>query len=468
MNREKTLIKNTIIYTIANFGSKFLSFLLLPVYTYYLTTGDYGYFDLITTTVSLLIPLITFQINDGLYRYLLESNNTKESSDYISNAFFVTMKNLLIFNLLYIILIQFKSFRYDYIILLQLDLSIVVGLWSQISRGLKRNIEYAISGIITTIIILVSNILFITVMNYGVGSLIISNILASIISVIYLDYRLGIHYYIKFNLKNKIIKRNLMVYSIPLIPNVVSWWLMNLSDRYFLNFYKGIEANGIYAVSNKFPAILITVNSIFYLAWQESAISEYKSKDKNEFYSKMFNLLVVLEFTAVIILLPFTKLIMKYIVDNKFYSAWLFIPFLYFAAIFNAFSSFYGTGYQSSKETLGAFYTSMYGAIINILLNMLLIPIMGIQGAVLSTMVSFLIIWLVRLQQTKKYFKIHIHKNKIISLLLISIIYTLFYYLNIKFMNYLLMILSIIIFIFYNKDLLNGAMKTIKNRVKDK
>jgi O-antigen/teichoic acid export membrane protein len=465
MNREKKLIKNTIIYAIGNFGSKFLSFLLLPLYTYYLTTGDYGYFDLITTTISLLIPLITFQINDGLYRYLLEANNIEDKSNQISNSFFITMRNLLVFNLVYIILIQFKSFRYDYIILLQIDFNIVLGLWAQISRGLKRNLEYAVSGMITTVILLISNIVFITILKYGVGSLIISNVLASIGSIIYLDYKLKIHNYINYKLKNKSIKKNLILYSIPLIPNVISWWFMNVSDRYFLDFYKGLDANGIYAVSNKFPSILIMINSIFYLAWQESAISEYNSKDKNKFYSKMFNILADLEFTAILILLAFTKFIMKYMVDSKFYFSWEFIPFLYFGTIFNAFSSFYGTGYQSSKETIGAFYTSIFGAVTNILLNIILIPVVGIQGASLSTMVSFLIMWLARVWQTKKYFKIDINKNRLISLMVISIFYTIFYYLNISFMNYFLMVLSLILFIIYNKSLINGGIRAIKKLV---
>lgn len=465
MNREKTLLKNTIIYAIGNFGSKFLSLLLLPLYTYYLTTGDYGYFDLITTTATLLIPIVTFQVNDGLYRFLLESKNAKEESKYISNSFFITIRNLLLFNLVFIILIQFKSFRYDYLILLQINFSILAGLWSQISRGLKRNLEYATSGVISTIVILISNIVFITILKYGIGSLIVSNILSSIITIIYLDYKLKIHIYIKYKLQDKIIKKQLILYSIPLIPNVISWWFMSVSDRYFLNFYKGIEANGIYAVANKFPSILIMVNSIFYLAWQESAISEYNSKDKDIFYSKMFNLLVVLEFTSVIILLAFTKFIMKYMVNNKFDSAWLFIPFLYFGSIFSAFSSFYGTGYQSAKETLGAFYTSLYGGIINIILNIALIPLIGIQGASLSTMVSFLVMWLVRLHQTKKYFQINIHKGTLLSLLVISVFYTVLYYVKIDFADYVLMILSLLIFIVYNKNLLNSCIKAIKKKV---
>lgn len=464
MKREKILIKNTIIYAIGNFGSKFLVFLLLPLYTSYLSPDDYGYFDLVITSISLLVPLITFQIIDGLYRFLLDSNDERQKSEYISNCFFVTVKSLLIFNLLYIFLIQFISFRYAYLILMQIDFTIVLGLWAQISRGLKRNIEFAISGIITTVIILTSNILFITILKYGVCSLIISNILSSVVALIYLEYKLKIRVYIKYKLQNKVIKRKLIRYSIPLIPNVVSWWCMNASDRYFLNSFQGMEANGIYAVANKFPSILMMVNSIFYLAWQESAITEYNSKDKNAFYSKMFNLLLVLEFTSVIILLAFTKFIMSFMISSEFETAWLFIPFLYFGAIFNAFSSFYGTGYQSSKETIGAFYTSIYGCIINVILNVALIPIIGIQGASLSTMVSFLVMWLARLWQTKKYFKIDINYNRLISLLILSIFYTVFYYLNIEFIDYILMILSLTIFALFNKDILVSTIRVIKRK----
>jgi O-antigen/teichoic acid export membrane protein len=459
MSREGTLIKNTIIYAVGNFGSKILSFLLLPFYTYYLSTDDYGYFDLITTTISLLTPIITFQIYDGLYRYLLDSESDTESSNIISNSFFITVRNLAIFSIGYLIFIQFKSFRYEYLILLQIDFSILSGLWAQIARGLRKNVEYSVSGILSTIVILSSNILFITVMNLRVGSLIISNVLSSLVIIFYLNRQLKIYKYIRFKLNNKIVKNKLIAFSIPLIPNVISWWFMNVSDRYFLAFYKGVEANGIYAISNKFPAILIMLNSIFYLAWQESAITEYDSKDRNAFYTKMFNVLMSLEFTAVIGLLAFTKFIMNFMVNAKFESAWMFVPFLYMGTVFNSFSSFYGTGYLSSKDTIGAFYTSVIGGIANIIINIALIPVIGIQGASLSTMIAFLVMWLTRLWQTRKYFKIDIDLKKLIILSGISVVFIFTYYSINKVIEIAMMILSVIIFFTFNKDLVNKAVK---------
>ena len=463
MSREGTLVKNTIIYAVGNFGSKILSFLLLPFYTYYLSTNDYGYFDLITTTVSLLTPIITFQIYDGLYRYLLDSESGTESSNIISNSFFITVRNLAIFSIGYLIFIQFKSFRYEYLILLQIDFSILSGLWAQIARGLRRNVEYSLSGILATMVILCSNILFITVMNLRLGSLIISNILSSIIVMFYLNQKLKINKYIKIKLNSKIIKKKLIVFSAPLIPNLISWWFMNVSDRYFLAFYKGVGANGIYAISNKFPAVLVMINTIFYLAWQESAITEYNSKDRNEFYTKMFNVLMSLEFTAVIGLLAFTKFIMYFMVNAKFESAWMFVPFLYMGTIFNSFSSFYGTGYLSSKDTIGAFYTSAIGGIFNIIFNIILIPAIGIQGASLSTMMSFLVMWLIRLWQTRKYFKIDIDLKKLIALSGISVLFIVTYYSSNKIIEIVMMALSVIIFFVFNRNLIS---KTVEFAVK--
>jgi O-antigen/teichoic acid export membrane protein len=439
---------------------------LLPFYTYYLSTNDYGYFDLITTTVMLLTPIITFEIYDGLYRYLLDSKSSDESSNVISNSFFITIRNLLIFNIIYFVFVQFKMFRYEYLILLQIDLSILSGLWSQTARGLRKNVEYSVSGILATIIILTSNILFISVMNLRVGSLIISNILSFIVIIIYLELKLKIHKYLKLKLSNKIIKKQLIVFSLPLIPNLISWWFMNVSDRYFLAFYKGIEANGIYAIANKFPSLLIMLNSIFCLAWQESAITEYNSKDRNEFYTKMFNVLMSIEFTSVIILLAFTKFIMEFMVNSKFSSAWIYVPFLYVGTIFNLFSSFYGTGYLSSKHTIGAFYTSVIGGVINIIINITLIPIIGIQGASVSTMIAFLVMWLVRLFQTRKYFKIVIDLKKLILLSSFSVLFIIFYYINSNILEIIMMILSIIIFVIFNKNLIDKVIKFAAKKIR--
>jgi O-antigen/teichoic acid export membrane protein len=462
MSREKQLFKNTMIYLIGNFGSKFLGFLLLPFYTHYLSVEGYGFFDLIMTSVQLITPLLTFQINDGLYRFLLDANDLGEQKSVISQSFLVVLKNMIIFNLIYILVSFFIDCDYKLLILIQLNTGIISGMWMQTARGLRKNVDYSISGVLTTLITLVTNIVLIVVFGMKVKGLIISNIVAALFVIVYLEHKLKISSYINFQNNDKSFKTKLVLYSIPLIPNVLNWWFMNVSDRYILNCFKGIEANGIYAVANKFSSILIMVNSIFYLAWQESAIIEYEAKDRNQFYSKTFNSLMILQFSLVILLLPFTKASIKYIVDPTFYCAWKYIPYLYFGAIFSSFSSFYGTGYQSSKETKGAFITSILGALVNVVLNLSLVPFIGIQGASLSTMLAFLIVWVSRVLAMKKYFVIEIDKTVLFVLTLLSVLFTILYFISTPILSVLLMIVGVVLFVFLNKKLICNGLLYIK------
>jgi O-antigen/teichoic acid export membrane protein len=327
-------------------------------------------------------------------------------------------------------------------------------MWMQIARGLRKNVFYSISGVIMTVVTLVLNILLIAVYKLQVQGLIISNIIAAICVIIYLELALRISSFFEFGIKGNDYRQKLIIYSLPLIPNMLSWWFMNVSDRYILNFFMGIEANGIYAVANKFPSLLLMVNSIFNLAWQESAIVEYESEDRNEFYSKTLGILINLQFTVVFVLLSCTKLIMHYVVDPKFYQSWKYIPFLYFGAVFSTFCSFYGTGYQSTKKTLGAFYTSVLGAALNIIINLLTVPYIGIQGASLSTMLAFLVVWLSRIIEMRKYFSIKIHKLNLLILLIISVMFIWLYYIELTYLSIIGFVFSLIIFIIFNKKLL--------------
>ena len=351
MNRSKTLFKNIFIYALGNFSSRFIGFILLPFYTHYLSVGDYGYLGLINTTISLSIPLITFQIFDGLYRYLLEVKSIEETKKVISSSFFKILLNLVVFNLLYLLFLRFINFRYQYLILLQLNLSILSSFFLQSARGLKQNIDYSISGTISAVATLIVGIVLIAFYGMRVDGVIIANIIGSISILIYLNSRISIIKYIKFRFLDSTVAKSIIKYSIPLIPNVMCWWIMNLSDRYMLSFFKGIDSVGIYTVANKFPTLLMLVNSMFYLAWQESAITEYKSTDKNKYYTKIFKMFMVLEFTAVFVLLASTKFAMSVMVDEKFFSAWQYTPFLYFGAMFSAFCSFYRTGTYTYSTT---------------------------------------------------------------------------------------------------------------------
>jgi len=457
MTREKTLVKNTIIFAIGNFSSKLLGFFLLPFYTHYFSAGDYGYFDLIVTTLSLLVPIVSFQITDGLYRYLLDANNIARKQEVISNSLSIVFRNIIIANVLYLLALQFVPIKYGYLIMLQMDLSVIASFWFQAARGMRDNIGYSVSGVLATLVVLISNLVMVIFTSMRVDALLISLILSNIVIIASLEFRLKLRTYIKLRNLDKKLKSLLLAYSLPLIPNALSWWFMSLSDRFMINYYIGMEANGIYAIANKFPAMLVMVYSMFYLAWQESAISEYNSEDRNAFYTSLFNRLLVLQFTAVLVLLALTKPVMALLVDPKFSAAWLYIPFLYIGALFSAFSSFYGTGYLSAKDTMGSFYTSVLGAVVNIVANYMLIPKMGIQAASLSTMLAFLVMWIARVYQTRRYFKIVVNRVNLVVLGTLLGIFTGLYYMDKLYVQITLIVLSFLLFGFYNRGLIKTS-----------
>lgn len=399
-------------------------FLLLPLYTRYLSVSEYGYYDIITTTIYVIIPIVTLQITEGLYRFVIDTNDEQGKIEVISNAFRIITKNVILFDVLYFVVYFIIPFKFGLIILIQINLAIFAGMMQQISRGKKDNLVYSISGLIATFITLISNIILIMYVGLKIEGLIISNILGFLSTIVFIQYKLKIIRNIKYSLENIKIKKMLYSYSIPLIPTGIGWWIINVSDRYMLNYYLGIEANGLYGIANKFPAILLMVSNLFYLAWQEISITEYNSEDRDSFYSKMFNFIMILQLTVVIVLIANTKTMFRIIIHEEFFSAWKYVPFLYMGTVFSTFSSFYGIGYQVAKQTKGAFYTSIVGCLVNIGVNLFLIPILGIQGASFSTMAGFISMWIIRVYQTKKYFNIHINKGQFVSFGFVSTLLT--------------------------------------------
>lgn len=463
MSRETTLVKNTIVYMIGNFASRFLGFLLLPLYTNYLSKADYGFYDLILVAALILVPVITLQINDSIYRYLLEAKDENEISKIVTNALVVIFGGILVFTPLYFLFIKFYYIKYSVLIVIFVVVNILQIMYQQIARGVKMNVVYSISGVIYTFVMLISNIVLVIIFDKKVDGLIYSNILSCLAVVIFLQAKINIIKKIKLSIIDTGFIKQLIKYSMPLLPNSISWWIMVTSSRYFIKYFLGISANGVFAVSLKFPGLMVMVNTLFYLAWQESAIDEYGSKDKDAFYTKMFNIYMITQMTALFFLIPATKIVMTIFVKNEFFEAWQYIPVLYLGTAFSAFSSFYGTGYLSSKDTIGAFTTSLIGAIINLVVNLILMPVIGLQAASIASTMAFLIMWIVRLFQTRKYFIIKVEWKKFFVLLFIIGGYTVAYYFDILLLDIIMTVISLPIIFVFNRNFIKRMWNFVKN-----
>lgn len=465
-SKKKELAKNTIIIFIGKVCTQLISFFLLPLYTGYLTTSQYGIVDLITTYVTLLVPIITLELEMSVFRYLIDSRGNKnDTKKVLSNNFFILGVGLVLFSILYIIVTSFISIPYRWLILIDIIVCVLSGNFLQISRGMGRTVDYSISCIITGITTILSNIFLIVFMGLRANGMIISMAVANGLCALYLFVRLGLYKYIDFGLRDKKLIKEMNKYSIPLIPNGISWWIVNVSDRSIISFVLGSAANGLYAVSNKFPTILSSLLGIFNLSWSESAALHINSEDRDEFFSDICNTTVKL-FTCLgvgmIACMPF---VFPILINIKYDDAFYYIPILILGSVFNVVICLYSGILLAKKLTKEVATTSIIGAVINIVVNIVLIKYIGLYAAALSTAVSYFVMMVYRHMDLKKYVSIKYDNGLFISTILIYIFALVIYYLRNIYLNIFGLIIVVIYCIYLNRDFLTTGYKTIKNKI---
>lgn len=396
---------------------------MLPLYTRFLSTSDYGQLDVLQTTISLLIPLITFQAIEAVFRYSVDMRENESASSVLMNGILLCLIGMLISFLLFPIFRRIEPFSsYTIFFYLILFFSMLNGVLKQFVRGLGKIKTFVASDLAYTASFVTFNIIFLVYLKWGLEGYFLSMVLAHAINICILLAFGNVFKYLNFQSFDKSFLKTMLVYSVPLIPNGLMWWVIGVSDRYILTYYLGFDATGIYSVSYKFSSLITLVNGIFFMAWQLSAMQEYGKEGYEDFYKNIFGVLSSLLFLVTGLILLILKPLMSVFVADAFYESWKYVPFLLVGTVFHAFSSFFGTNYTASKKTTGAFTSTTIGAVVNITINFILIPMWGIQAAVFSTMMAYLVTWLMRVVDTRKFVQARLDWMRLIFSILIIIL----------------------------------------------
>ena len=401
MNKYKTLLSNTVIFAIGTFSSKILVFLLMPIYTRALSPADYGVVDLIVNTANLLIPIVCVSIFDSVIRFGIDKSNRK--SDVFSTGIVTVLLGFCIF-LLFIPLMKMINLIANYTILIYLYVlcSMLKSVCAQFVRARGMIKLYALDGILSTVMVIIFNILGLLVFKWGIVGFVLATILSDLCSSIFLFVVANMGKYLHpFHIQWPTAKA-MLLYSIPLIPNTLFWWITNLSDRYIVSYMLGTDINGLYSVAYKIPTVITAVSTIFIQAWQISAFTEHNSKEKAKFYSKVLKSYQSIVFIIASLIILFAKVISKILVSANFYSSWKYVPILILSVVFSTFVNFYASLYMAEKKSVYIMVTTVTGAIINIGLNFTLIPIFGANGAAFATFASYFVVYLIRTHNIKK------------------------------------------------------------------
>lgn len=467
MNKKKQLAKNTIIIFFGRVCTQLISFFLLPLYTSYLATKEYGTVDLIQTYVTLLVPIITLELEMSIFRFLIDSRKSeKETNKLISNNFFILGISLSIFIILYIIVSSIVTIPYRWLILVDIIVCVLSGNFLQVARGFGKTLDYAISCILTGLTTVISNIILICFVHMQAEGMIISMALANFMCSLYLFIRLKLYSKINFKIVDFKQIKEMYKYSLPLIPNGISWWIVNVSDRSIISIVLGASANGLYAISNKFPTIISSLTGVFNLSWSESAALHINSSDRDEFFSDITNTVLRLFMALGVGMLACMPFVFPILIDVKYNDAYNYIPFLVLGTVFNVAICLYSQVYLAKKLSKQVASTAIVGAIINILINVIFIKQIGLYAAAISTMISYFVMMIYRHFDLKKYVNIKIEKKLIIESIIIYAFTLLIYYQK-SIMLHVICLLIVCIYAFItNKDFLKSSYLTVVKKIK--
>ncbi len=457
--RYKTLLKDIFVFGLGNLGSKLILFLMVPLYTNYMSKAEYGTADLVFTTSQLLAPFLSVVIFDAVIRFGLSRNEKRE--DVLLVGFLVIIASAIVGLLvvpiaeLYQTISEWRWYLYIYVVL-----HIANSVEYSYLKAKGKNKALAAIGVFQTALAAALNVFFLVFGSMGIRGY----LLASIISNLVVDVIIIIVAEVITDLKNAhfdhdLLKR-MVIYSSPLILNNISWWVIHSSDKYMVEIMISVTSLGLYTAAAKIPALINVMVSIFQKAWGISAIHEMESTNDGKYYSNVLNYLFLFITGACIFFVAIMKIFMQHYVGKEFIEAWHFVPLLLVSAVFAGIAGYFGSMYSALKKSVNNMLSTLLAAVVNIIVNWIFIPYTGIWGAVIGTVVSYIAVAFVRLMDVKRFVNITVDWKTLIPTCLIIIVQAVF--VSLDYHIYLVSAFAVISFIAINFRNLQGLFNRIQ------
>lgn len=470
MKREETLISNTFILALGNFLPQVTALITLPIYTGKLTIEEYGRYDLINTIVYILGIVVLVQIQQSVFRFLLEVRENKEKQSVcITTTYIFELIPSLIASVAFGFFYSSLSFPAPILLGIYLFLGLQYNVDGQVARGLGYNKVYAIGSIIQAVINTILVVVLVAKIELGFIGLFLSLDTAYAVACLYQFLACRQWKYIKKVSFDVGALKEMLGYSWPMVPNTLSIWIVNTCDKFIIRFFMGVSYNGIFAAAQKIPNIFTMAYSTFNMAWQESASISLKDEDHDNYYSNVFSALFDFLSGCMLVLISATPILFRILIRGDYSEAYNQIPLLYIGVFLSCISSYFGSIYIARMETKAVGVSSTIGAIINAVVNLILVNSIGLYAASLSTIVSYVSLVGYRIYDVKKRELALINYNipKIIFCLIMIAISSFLCYLRNTIANIINIIIGIILFLFLNRKLLISLLKALYMKAKN-
>ncbi|MBQ8850620.1 MAG: polysaccharide biosynthesis C-terminal domain-containing protein [Clostridia bacterium] len=443
------------------FASKVLVLLLMPFYTSILSTAEFGTADLISQTANLLIPLAAVGICDGIFRFTLDSAEDKKKilSTGLAILFFGSVamcgfvQILWLFDTLddYILLIAL------YVIAANLHLA-----FANYIRAEGKNVLFAVQGIINTVLTILLNILFLVAFDMGSTGYVLSVVVADFTLCLILFFTAKLYKCISVKSVDGRVAKDMLKFSIPYIPTTIMWLITSVSDRYIVTAYRSVEENGLYAAAYKLPTMLSLVSGVFIEAWHFSAVKDASDEERSSFFGNVYDNFMGFMFFCGACIIACAKIFTKILLSDAYFESWRYVPMLVIATVFSTLVSFLGSVYFLKKKSALSMLTAMAGAVTNIILNFLFIPKWGAIGAAAATLACYVLVYVIRAVNTKKYVQFDLHTVRLIINTLLLGAQMAAWFMPWRYMWVAQMIIPVFILIFNGRGIFSSILKILK------
>jgi len=413
-DRIKRLGKNTLLVFLGKAGSSIIGMLMLPFYTYWLSTDEYGTTDLITTYAAILMSFLSCCVADSIFIFPKNANEKGRARYYTSGYLFVVLMTLLFGGLF--VLLDLLSGRFGWAgtffdriwFVLAFAICQFIQQYSQsFTRSIDRMKVFSITGIVYTAAIALLSLVLLP--RYGLEGYLYAMIAANLLSSAFSILASGSYRYLSVRAFDRASLKELLAYGIPLIPNGLMWWLVNGLNRPVMEANLGLDALGIYAVANKFPGLLSALVAIFSTAWGITMLEEFGKPDFNRFFNRTVQSLFFIMVVGGCIISALSKVVIYVFASDAYFEAWRYVPVLTLSVVLQNFSGTIGGVFMAEKKSKYFFYSSLWGAGASVIATVIGIRLWGLQGAAIAVAVSFFVMSVSRLIYAWK----HINEMKL-------------------------------------------------------
>lgn len=395
LSKAGQLIKNTGILAIGNFSSKLLVFLMVPLYTATLSTGEYGAYDIISSSVSLLVPILTLNVQDALLRFPME-----DGADVPRIARFGLGITLASSVMVLVAQLAPNAPWSDLTGIVWLAPLYSVSAFYQalvtLSRSLERMRDIAVAGVTSSAVTVGLNVLLLVWFGWGLNGYFISSVLGMALPALWLAFRMRHVIVAPTKSRGNSLALRMVRYSLPLAFTTIGWWFISTSDRYIVLAFCGVEANGLYSAAYKIPSILSTVANIFFQAWQVAAVKGFDPKDADGFLRHTFWGVETGVLLLCSLMIPLSPFIARILFSGEFYEAWVYVPLLLVYSAVNSMTGMWSPFFSASYDPAPMAVSTFAGGIVNVATGVPLTMALGVRGACFSSALAGMVNWGIR------------------------------------------------------------------------